>query len=71
MDTLAHIIGKAKQKSQFFSSVPFGMTAQEMNSWLYYGDGIKLWEEVYANFNLIQGQPATQVSKWEVGSIKR
>ena len=50
------------EAAQFFSSVPFGMTAQEMNSWLYYGAGIKLWEEVYENFNLIP-RPA--------GSIKR
>ena len=28
-----------------FSTVPFGMTAQEMNGWLNYGGGIELWRE--------------------------
>ena len=55
------------EAAQFFSSVPFGMTAQEMNSWLYYGDGIKLWEEVYENFNLIPrpaGNTGVQMGVW-------
>ena len=55
------------EAAQFFSSVPFGMTAQEMNSWLYYGDGIKLWEEVYKDFNLIPrpaGNTGVQMGGW-------
>ena len=55
------------EAAQFFSSVPFGMTAQEMNSWLYYGDGIKLWEEVYESFNLIPrpaGNTGVQMGGW-------
>ena len=55
------------EAAQFFSSVPFGMTAQEMNSWLYYGDGKKLWEEVYENFNLIPrpaGNTGVQMGGW-------
>ena len=55
------------EAAQFFSSVPFGMTAQEMNSWLYYGGGIKLWEEVYENFNLIPrpaGNTGVQMGGW-------
>ena len=55
------------EASQFFSSVPFGMTAQEMNSWLYYGDGMKLWEEVYDDFNLIPraaGNTGVQMGGW-------
>ncbi|MFT5576372.1 MAG: TRAP-type mannitol/chloroaromatic compound transport system substrate-binding protein, partial [Bermanella sp.] len=27
----------------FFTTVPFGMTAQEMNGWLHYGGGMELW----------------------------
>jgi TRAP-type mannitol/chloroaromatic compound transport system substrate-binding protein len=34
--------------SVFFTAVPFGMTAQEMNGWLHYGGGMALWEEAYA-----------------------
>ena len=42
------------------------MTAQEMNSWLYYGDGTKLWK-VYENFNLIPrpaGNTGVQMGGW-------
>ena len=41
--------------AQFFAAVPFGLTAQEMNSWLYHGGGMELWEELYAKFGLIPG----------------
>ncbi len=34
--------------SQFFGSVPFGMTAAETTSWLYYGGGLELWQGIYA-----------------------
>ncbi len=52
---------------QFFSSVPFGLTAQEMNAWLYYGGGIELWEKLYKNFNLIPrpaGNTGVQMGGW-------
>lgn len=41
------------EAAQFFAAVPFGMTAQEMNAWLYHGGGMALWEEVYKPFGLI------------------
>ena len=31
------------EATQFFSAIPFGMTAQEVNGWLYYGGGLELW----------------------------
>ena len=31
---------------QFFSSVPFGMNAQEMNAWLYYGGGVRIMVKI-------------------------
>ena len=37
----------------FFSSIPFGMTAQEVNAWLYHGGGQALWDEAYASFGLV------------------
>ncbi len=43
--------------TQFFAAVPFGMNAQQMNAWIYYGNGQKLWDEVYAPFGL-QSMPA-------------
>jgi TRAP-type mannitol/chloroaromatic compound transport system substrate-binding protein len=30
---------------QFFSTVPFGMSSNEMNAWLYKGGGMELWEQ--------------------------
>jgi len=53
--------------AQFFASVPFGMNAQQLNSWLIGGDGLKLWEELYAPFNLIPfpgGNSGVQMGGW-------
>ncbi|OHC74080.1 MAG: ABC transporter substrate-binding protein [Rhodospirillales bacterium RIFCSPLOWO2_12_FULL_58_28] len=36
----------------FFSAVPFGMSATEMNAWLQFGGGQPLWDELSASFNL-------------------
>ena len=36
----------------FFTSVPFGFTANEMNAWLYYGGGQQLWDELSAGFGV-------------------
>jgi len=62
--------------SQFFASVPFGMNAQQFNSWLIGGEGLKLWEELYAPFNLIPfpgGNSGVQMGGWfnkEINSIE-
>ncbi len=62
--------------TQFFTSIPFGMNAQQMNAWLYSGGGLKLWEEVYAPFNLTPmpaGNTGVQMGGWfnrEINSIK-
>jgi TRAP-type mannitol/chloroaromatic compound transport system substrate-binding protein len=59
-----------------FTSVPFGMTAQEMNGWLHYGGGIELWREVYAPFNLVPlaaGNTGVQMAGWfnkEINSVE-
>jgi TRAP-type mannitol/chloroaromatic compound transport system substrate-binding protein len=63
------------EAAQFFSAVPFGLTAEEMNSWLYHGGGMELWEEVYAPFNLIPmaaGNTGVQMAGWfnrEINSL--
>ena len=36
----------------FFTAVPFGMTAEEFNSWIYSGNGQLLWDELGSNFNI-------------------
>jgi len=54
-------------EAQFFSSVPFGMTAKGMNAWLYYGGGLVLWREVYAPFNVVpfpMGNTGMQMGGW-------
>lgn len=53
--------------SQFFTSVPFGMNAQQMYSWLYGGGGLELWEETYQDFNLVPipaGNTGVQMGGW-------
>lgn len=53
--------------SVFFTAVPFGMTAQEMNGWLHYGGGLELWQEAYAPFNLVPmtgGSTGVQMAGW-------
>ena len=52
---------------QFFSTVPFGLTANEMNGWLYYGGGMELWREAYAPFNVLPtaaGNTSVQMGGW-------
>jgi TRAP-type mannitol/chloroaromatic compound transport system substrate-binding protein len=39
--------------TQWFTAMPFGLNPQGTYAWYYFGDGIKLWEETYAPFNLI------------------
>lgn len=62
--------------TQFFTSVPFGMNAQQMNSWLYAGGGHKLWKELYANYNLVPfpgGNTGVQMAGWfnkEINTIE-
>lgn len=61
--------------SVFFTSVPFGLNAQEMYGWLHYGGGLELWEEAYAPFNLLPmagGSTGVQMAGWfnrEINSI--
>ena len=62
--------------AQFFSSVPFGMNAQQMNAWIINGGGNQLWEEIYEPFNLIPlpgGNTGVQAGGWynkEINSIE-
>jgi len=61
--------------ASFFSSVPFGLNAQEMNGWLLKGGGLELWQELYAPFNLIPmpgGNTDVQMAGWfnkEINSV--
>ena len=61
--------------AQYFTAIPFGLNANEMNAWLYYGGGLELWKEYYAQFNLIPfpcGQTGVQMGGWfnkEINSV--
>jgi len=51
----------------FFTAVPFGMTAQELNAWIDFGGGRQLWESLSAKFNVIAFQSANtgvQMGGW-------
>jgi TRAP-type mannitol/chloroaromatic compound transport system substrate-binding protein len=59
----------------FFTAIPFGMTNQELNGWMYYGGGLELYEELYAPFDLVPfptGNTGVQMGGWfnkEINSI--
>lgn len=61
--------------AQFFAAMPFGMTAQEFNGWIYHGGGQSLWDEVYAPFGVIgtpAGNTGVQMGGWfnrEINSL--
>jgi len=61
--------------AQFFTAIPFGMTNQELNGWLYYGGGMALWRELYEPFNLVPfatGNTGVQMGGWfnkEINSV--
>ena len=63
------------EAAQFFSTVPFGLTAQEMNGWIYHGGGLELWTELYAQFGLVPapaGNTGVQMGGWfnkEINSV--
>ena len=58
--------GKAPA-AQFFSTVPFGMGAEDMQAWLHDGGGLELWRAIYAEFNLFpipMGNTGVQMGGW-------
>ena len=55
------------EEAQFFSTVPFGMNSEEMNSWLYFGGGMELWEQTYEPFGVLPaaaGNTMVQMAGW-------
>ena len=62
--------------AQFFTSVPFGLTADEINAWVNRGGGLELWREIYAPFNIYPipaGNTGTQMFGWfnkEINSLE-
>jgi len=63
----AHYWAGKVAAASFFSGVPFGMNAGEMNAWLYHGGGLELWRDTYAPFDLIPmpaGNGGVQMAGW-------
>ena len=58
--------GKSKAFN-FFTTTPFGLTPTEMKSWVYYGGGQVLWDELAARYNVksfLVGNPGVQMGGW-------
>lgn len=59
----------------FFTTVPFGMNAEQTIAWITSGGGQELWDEVYAPFNLMgrmAGNTGFQMGGWfnkEINSL--
>ena len=60
----------------FFAAVPFGMTAEEFNSWIYLGGGQELWDDLGSNYNLkhfVVGNTGSTLFGWfkkELNSVE-
>ena len=53
--------------AQLLATVPFGMTAEETNAWVFNGGGIELWREAYAPFGIfpvLAGNTGPQMGGW-------
>src|SRR5262249_21842247 len=55
---------------EWFTTIPFGMNPEGMAAWYYQGDGLKLWEETYAAFNLVP-RPATGAAPQMAGWFRK
>ncbi|MDB9314164.1 TRAP transporter substrate-binding protein [Spirulina sp. CS-785/01] len=51
----------------FGTTVPFGLTAQQQNAWLYHGGGLEAMHKLYSDFNIINfpaGNTGGQMGGW-------
>lgn len=56
-----------------FGGMPFGLTSEEMITWMKFGGGYELWRELYGRFNLyplIGGTTGPQMGGWFKKEIK-
>ncbi|WP_339804960.1 TRAP transporter substrate-binding protein [uncultured Marinobacter sp.] len=57
----------------YFTSMPFGMNAQEQYAWFYHGGGMELMQEVYDEHNMLSfpgGNTGNQMGGWFRNEIK-
>jgi TRAP-type mannitol/chloroaromatic compound transport system substrate-binding protein len=62
--------GAKEPALQWFTTVPFGMNPEGMAAWYLHGDGLKLWEETYAAFNLVP-RPALSTGPQMAGWFRK
>jgi TRAP-type mannitol/chloroaromatic compound transport system substrate-binding protein len=58
--------GKSKAFN-FFSTVPYGLTANEHTAWIHYGGGQQVWDELSASFGIkpfLAGNTGVQMGGW-------
>lgn len=66
--------GKSKAFN-FFTAVPFGFTANEIDAWIHWGGGQELWDELAGGFNVksfAAGNTGVQMGGWfnkEINSL--
>ena len=60
----AAVLGEKEPAIEWFTTIPFGMNPEGMTAWFYQGDGLKLWEETYAAFNLVPRPPGRSPRRW-------
>ncbi len=51
----------------FDTAIPFGLNARQQNAWMYFGGGLSLMREFFANYNIIQfpaGNTGAQMGGW-------
>lgn len=67
---------KSSPAFAYFCTVPYGLTANELNSWIYWGGGQALWDELSDQHNIkafLAGNTGVQMGGWfnkEVTSIE-
>ena len=61
--------------ADFFTAVPFGPESTEYIAWIYYGNGMKLWQQMYDDSGmnvkaLLAGVLPPETSGWYVKEVK-
>ena len=54
-------------------AIPFGLNSRQMTAWMFEGNGLKLFREFYANFNIVNypmGNTGAQMGGWYRKEVK-
>jgi TRAP-type mannitol/chloroaromatic compound transport system substrate-binding protein len=66
----AYYLAAKEPAVEWFTAIPFGMNAEGMSAWYHQGDGLQLWQEAYAPFNLVP-RPATAAAPQMAGWFRK